>query len=256
MSDELRDEQLSRLYREAAGSEPPEALDRTILAAARAEAAPAKPRRRAWWQTWAGPASVAATLVLTVTLTLMVQQEQELPASAAPSVKTDAADFAVKPAAPSAKAKQEAAPREAARAPEAPRSEPEGAPVAKPFTGEMKALPAAPASAAAPPLPSLPPPPPAPAAEPLESGVPAQPAATLRRQAAPATDVAADAVEARAKSAPLRKEAAGAAMTRSPGQWLEDIRQLKQQGKEKEAAESLADFRKAYPDYRLPGDLR
>jgi len=251
MSDELRDEQLLRLYREAAGSEPPEALDRAILAAALAEAAPAKPRRRAWWQTWAGPASVAATLVLTVTLTLMVQQESESPAPEAPPVKTDAADFAVKPAAPSAKVKQEAA-----RLPEAPRSEPEGASVPKPFTGEMKAQPAAPAGAAAPPLPSLPPPPPAPAAEPLESGVPAQPAATLRRQAAPATDVAADAVEARAKSAPLRKEAAGAAMTRSPGQWLEDIRQLKQQGKEKEAAESLADFRKAYPDYRLPDDLR
>lgn len=54
----------------------------------------------------------------------------------------------------------------------------------------------------------------------------------------------------------MRKEAAGAAMARLPAQWLEDIRQLKQQGKEKEAAESLADFRKAYPDYRLPDDLR
>ena len=45
MSDDIRDEQLSRLYREAAGAEPPEALDRTILAAARAGVAPTRPRR-------------------------------------------------------------------------------------------------------------------------------------------------------------------------------------------------------------------
>ena len=89
--DDLRDKQLSHLYRAAAGAEPPEALDRAILAAARAEAAPAKARKRAWWQTWAGPVSVAATVVLTVTLTLMVQQEQELPALEAPA-KTDASD--------------------------------------------------------------------------------------------------------------------------------------------------------------------
>ena len=67
---------------------------------------------------------------------------------------------------------------------------------------------------------------------------------------------AADAVELRARSAPLRKEAVGAAPARTPEQWLEDIRRLKQQGKDKEAAEALADFRKAYPDFRLPDDLR
>ena len=89
-------------------------------------------------------------------------------------------------------------------------------------------------------------------AESLESAVPAKPAAVMRQQAAPA----ADAVELRAKSAPLRKEAVGAALARTPEQWLEDIRQLKQQGKDKEAAEALAEFRKAYPDYRLPEDLR
>lgn len=74
----------------------------------------------------------------------------------------------------------------------------------------------------------------------------------MRQQAAPA----ADAVEMRARPAPLRKEAAGAAAPRAPEQWLEEIRRLKLEGKEKEAAEALAEFRKAYPDYRLPEDLR
>lgn len=241
--DDLRDKQLSRLYRDAAGDEPPEALDRAILAAARAEAAPAKARKRAWWQTWAGPASVAATVVLTVTLTLMVQQEQELPAPEAPPTKTDAADLAVKPSGPPIKAKQEDARREAERPVEAPRPAQEAAPAPMPFTNETKALPVAPADAGA----SR-----APMAETVESVAPAKPAAVMRQQAAPA----ADAVELRAKSAPLRKEAVGAALARTPGQWLEDIRQLRHQGKEKEATEALAEFRKAYPDYRLPEDLR
>jgi len=233
MSDELRDERLSRLYRESDRIEPPPALDAAILAAAREAVKPA-PSRRAWWQAWTLPMGVAATVVLTVTLTLMVQQEQEplvpeaAPAAdgsrapvAVPQKKADAAaDLAVKPAAPR-EAKQEAVKREA-----------EG-PVVAP----------APAGAGAPS---------APMAETVESAVPARPAAAMPRQAAPA----ADAVESRTRSAPLRKEAVGAALARAPEQWLEVIRQLKQQGKEKEAAEALAEFRKAYPDYKLPDDLR
>ena len=239
-NDDTRDEQLSRLYREVRGTEPPETLDRAILDAARAEAAPVKPRKRAWWQTWAGPASVTATVVLTVTLALMVQQEQEPPFIEAPPTKGDASDFAVRPAAPPPVAKQEVVPREAERVVEGTRQAREAAPVAKPFASEMKA---APAGAVAPR---------APMAESAESVAPAKPAAVMRRQVAPA----ADAVELRAKSAPLRKEAVGAALARTPEQWLEDIRRLNQQGKDKEAADALADFRKAYPDYRLPDDLR
>lgn len=244
--DDTRDEQLSRLYREAAGEEPSEAIDRAILAAARAEAAPVQPRKRAWWQTWAGPASVAATVVLTVTLTLMVQQEQEHAFIEAPPSKGEAADSAVKPASPPPAVKQEAAPREAERVVGATRQAQEAAeaaPAPKPLARETKAEPAAPAGALAPR---------APMAEPAELAAPAKPAAVMRQQAAPA----ADAVELRARSAPLRKEAVGAAPARTPEQWLEDIRRLKQQGKDKEAAEALADFRKAYPDFRLPDDLR
>jgi hypothetical protein len=242
VTDDIRDEQLSRLYREAADAAPPAALDRAILAAARAEVALAPVRKRTWWRSWTVPMSVAATVVLTATLTLMVRQEQERPAAeaapaadvprasvAVPQEKTDtAADLAVKPAAPPPRAKQEAARREAERPAVVPAPVPEAA---------------APAGAPAPR---------APMAESVESAAPARPAAVMRQQAAPA----ADAVESRARSAPLRKEAVGAAPARTPEQWLEEIRQLKKQGREKEAVEALAEFRKTYPDYRLPEDLR
>ena len=38
--------------------------------------------------------------------------------------------------------------------------------------------------------------------------------------------------------------------------WLEEIRALRRQGREEEAARRLAEFRAAYPDYPLPEDLK
>jgi len=239
MSDDIRDERLSRLYREAEAAAPPEALDRAILAASRAALAPA--RRRARWQAWTLPMGVAATLVLTVTLTLMVQREQEPPLGEAPLPRAPAAapqeraepgaELPAKTAAPPA-AKREAVRREAEAPPPAP-TPAASRPASQPPVVEQKALPA-------------------PAPEAVGAAEPARPAAAMRRQSAPA----ADAVEMRAKSAPLRKEAAGAAAARTPEQWLEEIRQLKAQGRDQQAAEALAEFRQAYPDYRLPEDLR
>ena len=43
---------------------------------------------------------------------------------------------------------------------------------------------------------------------------------------------------------------------RAPQAWLEDIRKLKAEGKPEEAGRELAEFRKRYPDYALPDDLR
>lgn len=204
MKEELRDEELSRLYRETPAAEPPQSLDAAILAAAR-RAVQAAPRRRPGWRAWAVPMSVAATVLVTATLTLMVQQEQERAATeAAPAL----------------------APRPPAAA--APEEKQAVAPAVPALRQERSAEP--PAS-----------PPAAPAPQSVELP-----------QAAPA----ADAVEMRAKSvAPVRKEAAAAAAPRAPGPWLDEVRRLKQEGKEKEAAEALAAFRLAYPDYRLPDDL-
>jgi hypothetical protein len=43
---------------------------------------------------------------------------------------------------------------------------------------------------------------------------------------------------------------------RTPLNWLEDIRRLKVGGRAEEAAHELAEFRKRYPEYPLPNDLR
>lgn len=226
MTDELHDERLSRLYREGAAGEPPPALDAAILAAARAAVVPA-PRRRPGWRAWMLPMSLAATLVLTVSLTLVVQQEQEqervgaeAPPSATPSKPAEAAK--AEAAAPAVRQQKAAtAIEQKAAAPSSGLEREEVRRQAEPL------------------------------ARPAATGAPAAPAV-----AAP-PPAAADALESRAKAvAPLRKEAARAAVVRPPEQWLEEIRQLKNRGKEKEAAESLAAFRQAYPDYRLPEELR
>jgi hypothetical protein len=71
--------------------------------------------------------------------------------------------------------------------------------------------------------------------------------------AAPAARPAAPAVPAAAgKLAPTRQQA----MQRSPEAWLDEISRLKREGREKEAAEKLAEFRKAYPAYAVPESLR
>ena len=38
----------------------------------------------------------------------------------------------------------------------------------------------------------------------------------------------------------------------SPEQWLQGIADLKRQGRDEEAEKQLAEFRKRYPDYRIP----
>lgn len=43
---------------------------------------------------------------------------------------------------------------------------------------------------------------------------------------------------------------------RPPQAWIEDIRKLMKEGKSEEAGGQLADFKKRYPDYVLPEDLR
>ena len=55
----------------------------------------------------------------------------------------------------------------------------------------------------------------------------------------------------------LANRAAGAPEFISPPQnWVEVIRKLKADGKAEEATRNLAEFRKYYPDYPLPEDLR
>ncbi len=46
------------------------------------------------------------------------------------------------------------------------------------------------------------------------------------------------------------------AKERTPEKWLEDIRKLRTEGKATEVERELAEFKKRYPDYILPEDLR
>jgi hypothetical protein len=42
----------------------------------------------------------------------------------------------------------------------------------------------------------------------------------------------------------------------TPEQWLERIAKLRDAGKAREADESLAEFKRRYPDYRIPEAMR
>ena len=245
------DPKLSHLYRETATEEPPAALDAAILAAARKHAARPERRARSSWLSWMAPASAIATLVLGVSIAFLVQREQPAPAR----------DLSIHPialSAPSAGATQ------AAKAKTADRAAP--APAVK--TEVPASAPAAPAPAAA--APAAPVLSPAAQAFPAENRAKASASDTKQESnverdsalgrtgapapaapvAAPPAPVAAPAAAA-GRLAPLRQPAA----QRSPEAWLEQISRLKREGRDKEAAEQLAEFRKAYPAYSVPEAL-
>jgi hypothetical protein len=50
--------------------------------------------------------------------------------------------------------------------------------------------------------------------------------------------------------------ASAKAAERSPQSWIEDIRKLIKEGKSEDAGAQIAEFKKRYPDYALPEDLR
>lgn len=98
---------------------------------------------------------------------------------------------------------------------------------------------------------AIPPSPPAPVAAPapMPKPVPAE-----ARKEMPARS------EESAMPAPPRKAAdrtsASDGLVREPAAWLEDIRRLLRNGREAEARDQLAAFRRAYPGHPLPEDLR
>lgn len=297
--DGLRDETLSRLYREAATAEPPARLDAAILAAARAEAVRSALRRPpSVWRRWRLAASFATVATLALALSLIVPREMERAEQALPM---EAAEPRHEPRVPAAagspttvdKATQaEQAPPAAAPAASVPRPEPKaakreaappppGAPSpsagernigarpsfgqqADPWPGAKKAQPESreAVGAAAPPMATPPP-------EPLHSlREPASPPAPARALPAPApAHEAAKGVEDESVSADTAGAAAPAVAPkarlrnreqapRSPEAWLEEIRRLRRAGQDEQAGKALAEFRRAYPAFALPEDLR
>ena len=241
MSDERK---ISERYRELAREEPPRHLDDAILAASR-RAVDARPaplvvptgRRR-----WYFPVAAAAVIVLAVAVTMHVEREQpaeEMVVAVEPAkevLRDEAPPVAQAPAAQAPAAAQGA--RKAERAPER-----LYAPDPKP--------PSAPAPAAAPPSEQ----------PPRALGRAQEPASVDRAEKTDALAKRADEARSRvgqAEAARSRVQAAAAPAPdarlnrATPEQWLLGIDDLKRQGKHDEAERELAEFRRRYPNYRIP----
>lgn len=249
------DPRISARYRALGAEEPPQALDDAILAAGR-RGASARPASldRAQRRRWYAPLATAAVLVLAVAVTLLMQQEK--PEIAAPVASHPA------PAAPApvpAPAEQDLKLRMDANV-QAPAAEPrrkaaEAKPQPKDFVPEPPAAVPPPAASAAAPQPP---------ASPVLRSDETRSAGALARQAEDRT--ARDAVAAARAPAygPLEAQSqkraesaavAGNLASTAPGQELERIAQLRAEGKHEEADKALAEFRKRYPDYKIPDEM-
>lgn len=230
-----RDPKLSARYRELGAEEPPRALDEAILAASRraVEARPAPLVAPTGRRRWYFPVAAAAIITLAVAVTVQVERQRpddEFVAAQSPAPKPleEKAELALKEerVLKSAPAK--------VRPAEPPRS--------RTFTPD----------------------PPAPAAPP-----PAQPSAdslgdlAKSNQAPPAA--AAEAarpsrrMEAERQARPqdgMRASGAAAALYVGPQRWLEQIAELRKEGKHDDADKLLEEFRKTYPDYRISDEMR
>lgn len=246
-------------------SEPDAALDARILAAAHAATqAPARRKRR-----WPAPLALAASLCLAVGLAWQLREP-------APP-RSPAIDAKMEPAAPATAFMTPAPADDAIEAPSpvVERSAPAAAPHAA--TPDIsRAAPEQPAAVmpeAPPPAPvaAMPPPPPSPASP---------PAPRVMAEAAAAKAIAADIgppVAARALASPTGRarsaepaeraletqdapdEDVPPATASSPevrDAWLRRIGELMGEGRLDEARASLAEFRRRYPEAKLPAELR
>ena len=86
-------------------------------------------------------------------------------------------------------------------------------------------------------------------ASPPAAAPPSDPASGMRESRR--ADPAAERAEAQRAPAPAAR-AMGKLAVEPPEQWLERIAELRKQGKHEEADKALAEFRRAYPEYRIP----
>lgn len=275
-ADMEHDPQLAEIYRAAADAAPPAHLDDAIRAAARREVA-AGPQR-AGARRWAMPVSLAAVLVLSVSVvTLMREQGADRPESMIqPSAQ-----------APTAAMQSEIVKREIAEPPSA--AAPEAMPKRRPATPSAVEAPAAALAQAEAPAPA-----PAPAlsgraaeaergatesrAKAMAADSPnraedsaaarreyASPQPMLRSAPAPMADAASGASASAAKpaapvgalsAAPARSALWQDLVREPPEKWLQRIAELRRAGQTADADALLAEFRRRFPDVRLPEELR
>lgn len=277
------DAELSRAYAATPRDEPPAAVDEAILAKARAalnsQARSAEQDKRdmhAGSRHWSQRFAIAATLVVTASLVVMMQNEQsQIPQSPAPprdaaiapaaKIQTEAVQLAGKapafavqsPEKTPANATADRGSSNNASEPPAMKHEPPASPASRladdmtasaparqAFPGaRQEAMEHAKASAEAT-VPRASPPSadlqaqPSNAPAPNVTGIASGPA-TVERRSLKAAEGAAHEV--------FNPKAAKDAV--SPEAWLARIAEMRKQGRVKEADESLAEFRKRYPDY-------
>jgi hypothetical protein len=226
-----RDEEVSRIYREAAHPEPPSRLDADILAAAR-KALQAPQRRPRWWR-MAAPVSALAVVIITVSLALRVHDEEtrraRLPAVPAQTPASQA-ETAGRPLSPGSAAEPERKARAGTLAKQ--RLKPAAADQAASGNSTSGGAPAPEASPA--PAPS------ASAGAIAQSPVPADAAPGEQR------------MESIQATQPFRALAA----PDTPETLVERIRALKRAGRTDEALRALAQLKERYPAFRVPEDLR
>lgn len=99
--------------------------------------------------------------------------------------------------------------------------------------------------------------PPGKEAAPPARPAPVQPqAGEAQRVEAPSTAAGAAAISGALSTSALTAGRAASKPERTPQAWIEDIRKLMKEGMSEEAGGELAEFKKRYPDYVLPEDLR
>jgi len=217
MAEREGDPKVSRRYRALGREEPPRALDEAILAAShRAAGRPAPLVAPGGRRRWYFPLAAAAVIMLAVAVTLQVERQQ--PESEYLSTVPQPRKEEQKEAQPAAKA-----------APVPQRKKTQS------FAPEPRAVPVPPTVA------------PAPRADEATRDA-AKPAAAQESATAP-------------QAAPMPGITVGganliAAAALTPERWLELIAELRKQGKHEEADKALAEFRKHYPDYRIPDEMR
>ena len=254
MADE-RDPKVSQRYREMGAEEPPRALDDAILAASRraVESQPAPLVVPTGRRRWYFPVAAAAVITLAVAVTLQIERQKpddELVASAPAQKQPEPARELLKeqqtpePAAKAAPKPAQPQPSPRGFTPEPPpvtttdsmarRDAPQSAEKARQeaAVGELRNKQAEVQTA--------------PAERKAE--------AAAAPQAAPAAPAAAGARSAPAPDA--RTGVLASRVERTPERWLDEIAELRKQGKHDEADKALADFRKRYPDYRMSDDVK
>ena len=272
--EDREDARIARLYREASTEEPPARVHAAVRAAARSAVDRTADKLRSRWTPWRVPFALAAVAVVSASLVTLVMEERredvvieplhaprgaaqsapaaaEAPQSAPPAAEAPARNVAGDEAR-AGESRRYAAPRRSASEPPAERAD--GAPKSKVLSEpavlqkrqmEESAPAQAPSEVEARPRGELRAPAPASAAD--RAATPPPPAAApVPRAARPERYQMTD--EIGGLKAELDSE--------PPARWLERITTLRREGRRAEADALLAEFKRRYPEERLPASLQ